>query len=68
MRRSIDLVVGGFAGEVDAEGNKGDAEPRNGVAELIRQHRVLPPLVPPPEELSRRSKRLCHYPSGGCPP
>ncbi|CAL5338831.1 unnamed protein product [Camellia sinensis] len=41
----------GFADEVDAEGDESDAEARSGVAELVRQHRVLPPLVPPPEEL-----------------
>ena len=51
-RGSLDAIVDLLADEVDAEGDKGDAEARGRVAELIAQHRVLPPLVPPPEELS----------------
>ena len=61
-RGSEDPFVDLFADEVDAEGNEGDAEARSGMAELIRQHRVLPPLVPPPEELSCGSQwLLCHF-------
>lgn len=59
--RGIKLVVDLFADEVDSEGDEGDAEARSGVAELVAQHRVLPPLVPPPEELSRRTQRFRHF-------
>lgn len=58
--RSVDAVVDGLADEVDAEGDEGGAEAREGVAYLVADHRVLPPLVPPPEELPRRSQRLRH--------
>lgn len=47
----VDLL----ANEVNAKGDKGDAEARGGVAKLVGEHRVLPPFVPSPEELSRRS-------------
>lgn len=57
-RRRNDAVVDLLADEVDAEGHQSDAEAGSGVAELIRQHRVLPPLVPPPEELPCRPQRL----------
>jgi hypothetical protein len=61
-RGSVDPIVDLLADKVDAEGNEGDAEARSGMAELIRQHRVLPPLVPPPEELSCGSQwLLCHF-------
>lgn len=59
--RGIKLVVDLFADEVDSEGDKGDAEAGSGVAELVPQHRVLPPLVPPPEELSRRTQWFRHF-------
>lgn len=58
--RAAEVVVGGLAGEVDAEGDKGDAKARSGVAEVVGEHRVLPPLIPPPEELPRRSQRFRH--------
>ena len=58
--RGIKLVVDLFADEVDSEGDKGDAEAGSGVAELVPQHRVLPPFVPPPEELSRRTQWFRH--------
>ena len=58
---AVDAVVGGLADEVDAEGDEGDAEARGGVAEVVGQHRVLPPLVPPPEELASCSQRLPHF-------
>lgn len=57
----VDPVIDLLADEVDAEGDEGDAEARSGVAQLFRQHRVLPPLVPPPEELSRRSQCLVRH-------
>lgn len=57
-RRSDDAVVELLADQVDAEGDESDAEARSGVAELIRKHGVLPPLVPPPEKLSGGSQRL----------
>jgi hypothetical protein len=57
----IEPVVDLLADEVDAEGDEGDAEARSGVAQLIRQPRVLPPIVPPPEELSRRSQCLVRH-------
>jgi hypothetical protein len=57
----IEPVVDLLADEVDAEGDEGDAEARSGVAQLIRQPRVLPPIVPPPEELSRRSQCLLRH-------
>ena len=61
-RGSVDPIIDLLADKVDAEGNEGDAEARSGMAELIRQHRVLPPLVPPPEELSCGSQwLLCHF-------
>ena len=62
-RGSEDPFVDLLADEVDAEGNEGDAEARSGVPELIRQHRVLPPLVPPLEELSRGSQWLLRHSS-----
>lgn len=52
-RRGVDAVVGLLGDEVDAKGDEGDAEARGGVAHLIAQHRMLPPRIPPPEELSR---------------
>lgn len=60
-RRSVKLVVDLLADEVDSEGDEGDAEAGSGVAQLVRQHRVLPPLVPPPEELTRRSQWFRHF-------
>lgn len=57
---AVELVVGGLSDEVDAEGHDGDAESGEGVAELVGQYRVLAPLVPPLEELARRSQRLRH--------
>ncbi|KAL2339322.1 hypothetical protein Fmac_013768 [Flemingia macrophylla] len=49
----IEVVVELFADEVNSKGDEGDAETRGGVAELIGQHRMLPPFIPSPEELSR---------------
>ncbi|RYR31467.1 hypothetical protein Ahy_B01g056263 [Arachis hypogaea] len=49
-RRSAGATEDLLADEVDAEGDNGDTEAREGVAELIGEHWVLPPLVPPPEE------------------
>lgn len=57
---AVEVVVGGLADEVDAESNDGDAQPGGGVPELVRQHRVLPPLVPPLEELPRLPQRFRH--------
>lgn len=57
----MEPVVHLFADEVDAKGNEGDAEARSGVAELVRQHRMISPLVPPPEELSRGSQGLIRH-------
>ena len=57
---SVDAVVDGLADEVDAEGDEGGAEAREGLAQLVAHHRMLPPLVPPPEELPRRPQRLRH--------
>lgn len=56
----VDLVVGGFTDEVDAEGDERDAEAGKGVAPLICEHRVLPPLVAPPEKLSGCPEWLRH--------
>ncbi|KAH7576088.1 hypothetical protein JRO89_XS02G0288300 [Xanthoceras sorbifolium] len=50
-RRSNELVVDLFADTVDAESDKSDTETRSGVAEVAGQHRVPPPIVPPPEKL-----------------
>lgn len=50
MRRSIDLVVGNFSDDVDAKSDEGDSEARSGVAELVSEHRMLPPCIPSPEE------------------
>lgn len=58
---SVEPVVHLLADEIDAKGNEGDAKSRSGVAELIRQHRVLSPLVPSPEELSRGSQGLIRH-------
>ncbi|KAM1120550.1 hypothetical protein ACFXTH_044673 [Malus domestica] len=55
---SDEAVVDLLADEVDAECNESDAEAGSGVAELIGKHGVLPPLVPPPEELPCRPQRL----------
>lgn len=49
---SIEPIVDLFADEVDTEGDDGDAKARGGVAELIGEHRMLPPCIPSPEELS----------------
>lgn len=57
-RRSDDAVVELLANQVDAEGHESDAEAWSRVPELFRKHRVLPPLVPPPEELPCGSQRL----------
>lgn len=51
-RGAEDLGVDLLPSKVNAERNEGDAEARKGVAKLIAQHRMLPPLIPPPEELS----------------
>ena len=56
----VDLVVSGLTDEVDSEGDEPDAEAREGVAPLIREHRVLPPLIAPPEKLSGCSQWLRH--------
>ena len=57
---AVDAVVDGLADEVDAKCDQGGAEARQGVAHLVADHRVLPPFVPPPEKLPRRSQRLGH--------
>ncbi|MED6208817.1 hypothetical protein PIB30_048735 [Stylosanthes scabra] len=49
-RRSAGATEDLLADEVDAEGDNGDTEAWEGVAELIGEHWVLPPLVPPPKE------------------
>lgn len=49
-----------FTDDVNPEGDKGDAEPRDGVAELVCQHGMLPPLIPPPEELPSGSQWFGH--------
>lgn len=51
---AAEVVVGGLAGYIDAEGNEGDTKARKGLPQVVRQHRMLPPLVPPPEELPSR--------------
>ncbi|RDX82049.1 2-C-methyl-D-erythritol 4-phosphate cytidylyltransferase, chloroplastic, partial [Mucuna pruriens] len=56
-RRRIEAVVDLFTDEVEAKGDEGDAKARGGVTELIRQHRMLPPRIPPPEELCRMFSR-----------
>lgn len=56
----VEAVVSGLAHEVDAEGDKGDAKTGGGVAEVVGERRVLPPLVPPPEELPSGSQWLPH--------
>lgn len=60
-RGRMDAIVDLLADEVDAESDEGDAEARSRVPELLYQHRMLPPLVSPPEELSRRSQRLVRH-------
>ncbi len=60
-RGRIDPVVDLLADKVDAESDEGDAEARGGVTELIGEHRMLPPLISPTEELSRRSQRLIRH-------
>lgn len=56
-----EVVVGVLAGDVYTESDKSDPETRGGVAEVIYHHRVAPPLIPPPEELSRWSQRFRHW-------
>lgn len=56
----VDLVVRRFADEVDPEGDQGDAEAGCGVAPLIAQHRVLPPLITALEKLSGGPEWLRH--------
>lgn len=51
MRRGIHVIIRKSTGEVDAKGDNGDAEAGSGVAELLGQHWMLPPLIPPTEEL-----------------
>ena len=58
--RSVELVVSGFACNVYGEGDDGGTKAGKGMAELVGEHRMLPPLVPPPEKLSRRSQWLPH--------
>lgn len=58
--RSINLVVDLLSDQVDAEGDEGDAKPWSGVPELVSKHRVLPPLVPSPEEFPCWSKWFSH--------
>lgn len=60
VRRGVDPVVCEFSNEVDAEPHNGDAEAGSGVAELVRQHRMLPPLIPPSEKLPSVSQWLRH--------
>ncbi|KAG6597022.1 hypothetical protein SDJN03_10202, partial [Cucurbita argyrosperma subsp. sororia] len=60
-RRRMDPVIYLLAEKVDAESNESDAEARSGMSELIGEHRMLPPLVCPPEELSSRSQRLIRH-------
>ncbi|KAL8505418.1 hypothetical protein ACS0TY_016595 [Phlomoides rotata] len=56
----IDLVVGGFTDQVDAEGNELDAEAWGGMAPLLVLHRMLLPLIASPEKLSDWSQWLRH--------
>lgn len=59
----IDPVVDLLSDEVYAEGDEGDAKAGGGVTELIGEHRMLPPRVPPPEELCRvPSCSRSHFP------
>lgn len=51
MRRGIDLVVDLFSNKVDTKSDKSDAETRSGMTHLIAKHRMLPPFIPPLEEL-----------------
>ncbi|KAM1161446.1 hypothetical protein FF1_000575 [Malus domestica] len=55
---SNEAVIDLLADEVDAECNDSNADAGSGVVELIGKHRVLPPLIPPPEELPCRPQRL----------
>ncbi|KAL5993196.1 hypothetical protein ACLOJK_014119 [Asimina triloba] len=79
LLRRIQLVVSGFSHKVDSKGDDGDAEAGSSMPQLVRQHRMLPPFVPPLEELARRTQRLRHrfsaaivsssfsrVPNGGC--
>lgn len=54
---AVKVVVRGLADEV-RESNDGDAG--GGVSELVRQRRVLPPLVPPLKEIPRLPQRFRH--------
>lgn len=60
MWRSIDLVVCIFTNKINAKSDNRDAESRSSVAELIAQHRMLPPCIPPPEKLPSCSQWLRH--------
>lgn len=61
VRRGRHVVVSKFADIVDGESDDIDAKVRERVAELISQHRILPPLVPPPKELCYCSQWLPHF-------
>lgn len=60
MWRSIDLVVCIFTNKINAKSDNRDAESRSSVAELVAQHRMLPPCIPPPEKLPSCSQWLRH--------
>ena len=51
-RGRVKFVVEGFADKVNTEGGNTETKARNSMAELIGEHGVLPPCIPPSEELS----------------
>lgn len=59
-RRSHEFAIDLLSHEVNAEGSNTDPETRERVSHLVRKHRVLPPLIPSPEKLSRSSQRFRH--------
>lgn len=60
-RRSHEFAIDLLSHEVNAEGSNTDPETRERVSHLVRKHRVLPPLIPSPEKLSRSSQRFRHF-------
>ncbi|KAL0908171.1 hypothetical protein M5K25_022645 [Dendrobium thyrsiflorum] len=51
---AVNAVVNGITDKVNTEGDEGDAKAGCGVPELVDQHRMLPPFIPPFKEFTSR--------------